>query len=165
MGPGAKPQPMTALLQVKNGTTVNGTFSFSFRGMGPQTFQLLNGQITYRTDPDGEVSSVQNLPSESRPTYKSIIDAVYMGKVITGARIDYDWTFLTGSGKGYFVSVDEQHLEGRFGNRGLNDNSGIITLSADGTPAPAGAREPNLVAAFKAAEQKAAEQKAAAQNR
>jgi hypothetical protein len=158
LGPGAKPQPMTAILQVQNATTVNGTFSFSFRGMGPQTFKLLNGRITYLMDSDEGVSSVRNLPSGSRPTYRSVIDAVYTGQVITGVRIDYDWTFLTGGGKGYFVSVDEQHLEGRFGNGTYNSNSGIITLSADGSPAPAGAREPNLQAAFKAAEQKAAPQ-------
>jgi hypothetical protein len=136
--------PITAQLQVQ-GFTVKGTFNFKTgtnwgdptKTGKPQTLTVTKGSITYLTDPDEGVTAVRNLPPGSRPTYGlTSKDPVYKNPVITGVRVDYDWAWGEGTGKGYFGSVDEQHLEGRFGNDLSDDNAGIITLSADGTPGP-----------------------------
>jgi len=147
--PSGRPVAIKASFVVPANAILAGSFSYAVAAGKQATLQISNGRIAYETVPDEGVTMVQAAAAKADPK-SEFAQSMYIGKVISGVRIDFDWALPnSGGGKGYLISVDEQHLAGRFGNGTSKENAGRLWLSVDGTPPPAGGREPKLEEKFR----------------
>jgi hypothetical protein len=128
------PVPSQVILGMKGTDEVAGA-TFTTRPTGTEGGAITNGKVTRQTVGTGATAFT---------SFKS---------AVSGVQIDFDWTMLrtapvvSASGKGFWKSVKENELKGRWGTGNSKDNGGDWDLfkkgvSGTGTAAPAAAPAP-----------------------